>query len=228
MTTRTPSRGPAAMTPPISWPSTSGATTLSKPMPPSSYQCRSEPQRPTAVTRTRSSPGPGTGSGSWWTRTSLAPCSRSTSMQLKIAGSRRRWVVPPCTCLGGRLAYPRHVADGACRARPRVTSGWESISRDDQRARVRSPTGWRASRSGRACARPRLGDRPRVGGRGRSCRRLGDPQHARVAALAGAGTRARSTRTSSMSRPTCRRARPWTWAAAADRTPSGWRSAAGS
>ena len=39
------------------------ASSRASPIPPSSYQCRSEPQRPTASTRTRLSPGPGVAHG---------------------------------------------------------------------------------------------------------------------------------------------------------------------
>ena len=60
--TRSPARGPSRITPPNSWPSTSGRTRPASPIPARRYQCRSEPHRPTAVTRTRTSPGPGVGS----------------------------------------------------------------------------------------------------------------------------------------------------------------------
>ena len=59
MATRSPRRGPSAMTPAASCPSTSGRLSVASPIPPSPHQCRSEPQMPTAVTWTRLSPGPG-------------------------------------------------------------------------------------------------------------------------------------------------------------------------
>src|SRR3954452_19945826 len=88
MATRSPRRGPPAITPAPSWPSTSGCVSLASPIAPSSNQCRSEPQMPTAVTRTRLRPAPGNspaaGSGSSATRRSptawsLAARTRSSS-----------------------------------------------------------------------------------------------------------------------------------------------------
>ena len=66
------------------------------PMPPSSHQCRSEPQRPTASTRTRLSPAPGSGTGSSATRRSPMPCSRAAAPAVtstsssSVRGRRRR------------------------------------------------------------------------------------------------------------------------------------------
>ncbi len=77
MATRSPRRGPAAMVPPISCPGTIGSSIPIDPMPPSRNQCRSEPQMPTASTRTSDSPGPGTGSGSCVSRRSRAAWSRT-------------------------------------------------------------------------------------------------------------------------------------------------------
>src|SRR5262249_9122879 len=64
MATRVPRRGPDSITPAASCPSTSGRETEASPISASPHQCRSEPQIPTAVTRTRVSPGPGSGTGS--------------------------------------------------------------------------------------------------------------------------------------------------------------------
>ena len=64
--TRSPVRAPVSMTPTNSWPRTSGRVRTTSPMAPSSNQCRSEPHRPTAVTRTRTSSSPGVGTGSSW------------------------------------------------------------------------------------------------------------------------------------------------------------------
>src|ERR1700678_4125070 len=73
--TRSPLRGPSAITPAPSCPSTSGCVSLASPIAPSSHQCRSEPQMPTAVTRTRLIPGPASGTGSSPTRKSPTACS---------------------------------------------------------------------------------------------------------------------------------------------------------
>src|SRR5262249_44621041 len=64
MATRVPRRGPDSITPAASCPSTSGREIEASPISASPHQCRSEPQIPTAVTRTRVSPGPGSGTGS--------------------------------------------------------------------------------------------------------------------------------------------------------------------
>src|SRR5438045_9176991 len=47
------------MTPAGSWPSTIGYSHGVPPTPPAEYECRSDPQMPTASTRTWTSPGPG-------------------------------------------------------------------------------------------------------------------------------------------------------------------------
>ena len=58
---RAPTR-PALDDAAISWPSTSGRPSFVSPMAASSYQWRSEPHSPTAVTRNRTSPGPASAS----------------------------------------------------------------------------------------------------------------------------------------------------------------------
>src|SRR5580693_2029335 len=82
MATRSPRLGPSAITPAPSWPSTSGCASVASPIAPSSHQCRSEPQIPTAVTRTRLIPAPAAGSGSSPTRrspTAWSLAARTTS-----------------------------------------------------------------------------------------------------------------------------------------------------
>src|SRR5438132_571457 len=59
-------------------------------MPASPHQCRSEPQMPTAVTRTRLIPGPATGSGSSATLRSPTACSLAARTR---SSSRRRHVI---------------------------------------------------------------------------------------------------------------------------------------
>src|ERR1700730_3901149 len=77
MATRSPRRGPSAINPAPSCPSTSGCASVASPIAPSSHQCRSEPQIPTAVTRTRLIPAAAAGAGSSPTRRSPIPCSRA-------------------------------------------------------------------------------------------------------------------------------------------------------
>ncbi len=51
--TGVPAMGPSRTTPAISWPGTTGRVSRASPIPPSANQCRSEPQMPTSVTRTK-------------------------------------------------------------------------------------------------------------------------------------------------------------------------------
>jgi len=78
--TWTPSSGPPRTIPAISWPPMIGVSIRESPMPPSSYQWRSDPQRPTAVISTRLSPDPTAGIGSLASRMSRAPWNRAVML----------------------------------------------------------------------------------------------------------------------------------------------------
>src|SRR5271169_3694942 len=103
MATRSPRLGPSAIIPVPSWPSTSGCASVASPIAPSSHQCRSEPQIPTAVTRTRLIPAPAAGSGSSPTRRSPTAWSLAARTRSPPPGPcsffipNGAWYVPPAT-----------------------------------------------------------------------------------------------------------------------------------
>ena len=106
--TRAPARGPSTMTPAASWPRISGRVSTASPIADTSYQCRSEPQMPTAVTRT-SAPLPGLGSGSARRRAAGRPVRGGgvPSSSSLVSGDEERPL---------RLAVPAPVQD-RCRDR---------------------------------------------------------------------------------------------------------------
>src|SRR6266566_6237388 len=168
MATRSPRRGPSAITPAPSWPSTSGCVSLASPIAPSSHQCRSEPQMPTAVTLTRLIPGPTSGAGSSATRRSptawsLAARTRSSSRRLHVIFIPNEWAYRSCAgCTPAAVRRP-----GPKTSDPR-TGGRGSLARRGLQGARWTLGGWAGSqghgRGVRLAGLVQPGDRDRIAG----------------------------------------------------------------